>query len=332
MSPVIEVQNLTRVYRVPVDARGLGAKVRHLLRPSYEERVALNNVTFDVQSGEILGYIGPNGAGKSTTIKVLTGLLTPTRGEVRVLGMHPHQHRTTLATFSGVLMGQRSQLWWDLPVVDSFDMLRLIYNVPAEDYLKRREQLVELMDLQDLLSQPVRLLSLGQRMRAEIIATFLHRPRIVYLDEPTIGLDVFTKQSVLEFLLRINAEDEVTIVLTTHDMGDVERVCRRILLLDEGTLRFDGSIDAFMNTLGPLERVRIEPADAIEPILPGGFELVERTATSWTYLYDAATMSQEQVMQAIAQAGAVVNVSFSDPDLSVAIRALYAKRGDFLVG
>jgi ABC-2 type transport system ATP-binding protein len=210
-----------------------------------ERRVvhAVRDLSFTVRAGEFVGYLGPNGAGKSTTIKMLTGILAPTRGVIRVAGLDPSRRRTSLARRIGVVFGQRTTLWWDLPLRDSFELIRLLYKVDRVDFRRRLDELTELLGLGDLMRTPVRQLSLGQRMRGDITAALLHDPAVLVLDEPTIGLDVVSKAAMRGFLRSLNAERGTTVLLTTHDMGDIERLCRRVMLIDHGRLTFDGTIE-----------------------------------------------------------------------------------------
>lgn len=216
---------------------------------------AVRDLSFTVSPGEFVGYLGPNGAGKSTTIKMLCGILTPTSGRVRVAGLDPTRRRTTLARRIGVVFGQRTTLWWDLPLKDSFELVRLLYRVDRAAFRRRLDELIETLDLSEFLKTPVRQLSLGQRMRGDLTAALLHAPDVLVLDEPTIGLDVVSKNSIREFLLRVNAEQGTTVLLTTHDLGDIERLCRRVMVIDHGRLAFDGTLDDLMAGETSLEEV-----------------------------------------------------------------------------
>ncbi|MER6176775.1 ATP-binding cassette domain-containing protein [Streptosporangium sp. NPDC001681] len=204
---------------------------------------AVRDLSFSVEAGEFVGYLGPNGAGKSTTIKMLTGILAPTSGSIRVAGLDPTRRRTALARRIGVVFGQRTTLWWDLPLRDSFELIRHLYKVDQKDFRRRLTELTELLGLAGFMGTPVRQLSLGQRMRGDITAALLHDPAVLVLDEPTIGLDVVSKAAMRDFLLRLNAERGTTVLLTTHDLGDIEKLCRRVMLIDRGSLAFDGALD-----------------------------------------------------------------------------------------
>src|SRR5579875_3494516 len=238
---IIETQGLTREF--VRRGKGRDALRRHTLR-------AVDDLRLQIRPGECVGYIGANGAGKSTTIKMLVGILVPTAGTVRTCGLNPHRERRQLAGQVGVVFGQRSQLWWDLPVRESFEILAAIHRLPAHDARARTDELVEQLELTDFLATPVRQLSLGQRMRAEVAAALLHRPRLVILDEPTIGLDVLSKQRLREFLITERRAHGTTLLLTTHDMGDIERLCERVLVVDHGSAVYDGSLDGLARAAG----------------------------------------------------------------------------------
>src|SRR5438128_6923690 len=236
VSAAVRVRGLEKVYRIAQHHRGVLGPLRNLVSRDYRVVRAVDDISFEVAAGEMVGCLGPNGAGKSTTIKMLTGILVPSGGEVQVLGMVPHRRRKQLAQRIGVVFGQRTQLWWDLPLIDSLELLRYVYRVPAERYAHNLRRLRDLLDLDSFLRTPVRQLSLGQRMRGDLAAALLHDPQILYLDEPTIGLDVVAKHRVRDFLREINRQDGVTVLLTTHDLSDAEHLCSSVLMIDHGTL------------------------------------------------------------------------------------------------
>ncbi len=243
-SPQIRVEHLVKTFSVAERLPGLWGALRGLFHRRHRTVRALDGISFSVQPGELVGYIGPNGAGKSTTVKVLSGILVPDSGRCEVLGRVPWRERIANARDIGVVFGQRTQLWWDLPVIESFDLLRDIYRIQPDAYARARDELIGLLSLAELLDVPVRQLSLGQRMRCDLAAALLHAPPLLYLDEPTIGLDAVSKLAVRDFILRLNRERGVTVILTTHDMDDIEALCRRVLLIDHGQLLFDGPLDA----------------------------------------------------------------------------------------
>jgi len=240
---MIEVKNLTKTYRVSRRNAGLLEAVKALGKRETHEIRALDNVSFTVNDGEIVGYIGPNGAGKSSTVKILSGILTPDSGECLVNGRIPWKERKKHVSRIGVVFGQRTQLWWDVPVIDSFSLLKDIYSVPESEYRKNLELLTDALDLTELLRTPVRQLSLGQRMRCEIASSLLHSPEILFLDEPTLGLDAVSKLAIRAFIKRINQEKGTTVLLTTHDMQDIEALAGRILLIGKGRILMDGTFE-----------------------------------------------------------------------------------------
>lgn len=240
---MIEVSHLRKTFRVARRDAGFRQAVKALFHREYEEIHALDDVSFSIQEGEMVGYIGPNGAGKSSTIKILSGILTPDSGECRIDGRVPWKERVEHVKQIGVVFGQRSQLWWDVPVVDSFELLQEIYAVPDELYKRNLSRLTELLDLSQLLRTPARQLSLGQRMRCEIAASLLHSPKVLFLDEPTIGLDAVSKLAVREFIKALNREEKTTVILTTHDMQDIEALASRVILIGKGRILLDGTLD-----------------------------------------------------------------------------------------
>jgi ABC-2 type transport system ATP-binding protein len=249
----IEVHNLRKAFQVQQNRTGLKGSFQDLFKRSYKEVVAVNDIDFTIPKGEICGYIGENGAGKSTTIKMLTGILVPTSGDILVNGMVPYKDREKFVRNIGVVFGQRSQLWWDLGVIESFNLLRKVYRVPADEFKKRLDELVQRLDLADILHRPVRKLSLGQRMRCELAASLLHNPSIVFLDEPTIGLDIVVKSEIRDFLKELNQKYETTILLTTHDLQDIEALCSRVIMLDDGQIIYDGGLQQLKDKWGGLE-------------------------------------------------------------------------------
>ena len=284
---------------------------------------AVHDLTFSVEAGEMVGYIGPNGAGKSTTIKMLTGILVPTAGELRVAGLEPQRDRVELARRIGVVFGQRTTLWWDLPLRDSFDLLRKIYRVDAAWHRENLERFVELLDLRDLLDTPVRQLSLGQRMRGDIVAALLHDPEILFLDEPTIGLDVISKGRLREFLRALNAEHGTTLVLTTHDLQDIEALCDRVIVIDHGTAVYDGSLPGLHQRGGSTRTLVVDLVDEAPPIdVPGA--TTRRVEGPRQWLAFPADASAAPLVAAVAAAYDVADLSIQEPAIEDVIRELYS--------
>jgi ABC-2 type transport system ATP-binding protein len=284
---------------------------------------AVDGVSLSVAEGELLGYIGPNGAGKSTTLKMLTGVLTPSGGSVSVCGLTPVPQRTALARRIGVVFGQRSQLWWDLPLIESFSLLRHVYRVPAGDHAARLAYCRSLLDLDSFVDTPVRQLSLGQRMRGELTAALLYGPSVLFLDEPTIGLDVLSKQAVREFLGSLAARGDTTVVLTTHDLADIEKLCKRLVVIDHGRVVHDGSVESLHERYRSKRRI-VADLDAEWPaglVLPGAsVERVEGTRV--TLSLDGATAGE--VVARLAQAVPLRDLSVQEPDIEDVVARLYA--------
>ncbi len=323
--PIIRTRDLRKVFRSPRRAPGAAGALRTLFTRTYEEKVAVSDVTMDVDRGELVGYIGPNGAGKSTTIKMLTGILVPTSGSIEVAGIVPHERRSANARNIGVVFGQRSQLYWDLPLIESFELLRAIYGIPHDRYKENLRAFVELLEMEPFLRTPVRQLSLGQRMRGDFAASLLHDPQIVYLDEPTIGLDVVAKESIREFVQRINDERETTIILTTHDLADVERLCRRIILIDKGTIIYDGGIERIKEQYGThrtLVLTLTEPAAA--PKLSGA-DIESNDHGLVRYRFDRRQVRPDQLIREATQRYELRDVSIEEPDLESIIRRIYVE-------
>ena len=257
----IVMKNVVKEFKVLNRHEGLKGSIRDLFSRDYKTVTAVDNISVNIKPGEIVGYLGPNGAGKSTTIKMMTGVLEPTRGEIFVNGNIPYKNRTRNAENIGVVFGQRSQLWWSLPLIESFKLLKEIYMIPNGDYDRMLELYRELADIENLLHKPVRQMSLGQRTLSDILAAFLHNPKIVFLDEPTIGLDVAMKANIRELIKGLNREKNTTVILTTHDMGDVDALCQRIIIIDHGSMIYDNDIEHLKHYFGSYRTLRLNMAD-----------------------------------------------------------------------
>jgi ABC-2 type transport system ATP-binding protein len=323
--PIVETRDLRKVFRTRKRAPGTLGALRSFFSAGYEERVAVGDVTFTLEPGELVGYIGPNGAGKSTTIKMLTGILVPTSGDVRVAGIVPWKQRKENARNIGVVFGQRSQLYWDLPLIESFELLRAIYGVPRDHYRRNLDEFVEILDMTSFLRTPVRQLSLGQRMRGDFAAALLHGPAIVYLDEPTIGLDVVAKEAIREFIARINAERGATIVLTTHDLADVERLCRRIILIDQGTLIYDGDIERIKSEYGRFRTLIVRFSEPIEDPHLEGAQVAGVEDSVARFRFDRNLQRADLLVRQASERYSVEDVSLEEPDLESIIRRIYVE-------
>ncbi|WP_420877816.1 ABC transporter ATP-binding protein [Streptomyces agglomeratus] len=296
-----------------------------LLRREKTQVRAVDGISFSVPRGEMVGYIGPNGAGKSTTIKMLTGILTPSSGRVRVAGIDPSRERTRLARRIGVVFGQRTTLWWDLPLRDSYRLMHRMYRIPDDRFKVNMARCVEQLDLGELLDVPVRQLSLGQRMRGDIAAALLHDPEVLYLDEPTIGLDVISKAKVRDFLRDLNAERGTTVLLTTHDLTDIEQLCKRVMVIDHGRLVYDGAL-AGLHEVGESERTLVVDLEReLPPVEVAGARVVKVEGPR-QWLAFPASVSAAPLVAAVAQRYPLVDLSVREPDIEAVIAKMYADR------
>jgi ABC-2 type transport system ATP-binding protein len=320
--PVIELENVSRAFTV--SSRTGWRRTRREVR-------AVDDLSFTVDRGEVVGYIGPNGAGKSTTIKMLTGILVPSRGSIRVAGVDPSRHRLKLAKRIGVVFGQRTTLWWDLPLKDSFAVLQKMYDVPRARHAENLATFVELLDLGDLLDVPVRQLSLGQRMRGDIAAALLHDPEIVYLDEPTIGLDIISKAKLREFLQQVNAERRTTVILTTHDLDDIEALCSRVMVIDHGHKVYDGTLTGLRESQTAPRTLVVDLATSMEPITIDGADVVKVDGPRQWLSFPASTSAAPLVAQ-VAARYPLVDLSVAEPTIEAVIAKIYAGSPSGVVG
>ena len=324
--PLISVSHLCKDFRIFRHHRGLAGSFRNLFTRDYGTLNAVSDVSFRIERGELVGYLGPNGAGKSTTIKMLTGILVPTSGEIVVNGRVPWKERPAHALEIGVVFGQRTNLWWDLPVVESFDLLHHIYRVPEQRYYQNMLQFQELLGLGEFLHTPVRSLSLGQRMRADLAAALLHDPKIVFLDEPTIGLDVVAKERIRQFILRINRERGVTVILTTHDLGDVEKLCERVIMIDRGRLLFDGLLSILRERFGGERELVVDLADDYEDVGVEGARAVAREGRRVTYRFGADGLTASELIARVSARFRIGDLSVREPDIEATVRRIYEQR------
>jgi ABC-2 type transport system ATP-binding protein len=321
--PAIVVANLSKTFRVKEKAAGLRASLRSLWKPRTSEVRAVRGVGFEVEAGERVAFIGPNGAGKSTTIKMLVGILYPTTGTARVLERVPWQERERLAYQIGAVFGQRSQLWYHLPPQDTFDLLARIYELDWVVYRQRLERLVDLFEIGQHLATPVRKLSLGERMRCEIAASLLHSPRILFLDEPTIGLDVVVKHQIRELILRMNEEEGVTVFLTSHDAGDVERLCRRAMVIHHGEVIYDGKVSTLKRNHIRSKTVSLKLGEPFAGFRSPGVTVLKAAGTGVKLEVDTRAAQIDQVVGQLMARYPILDMTVEDPPMEQVIAHIY---------
>lgn len=320
---MIEVRELRKEFRIYRHHRGGLGALRNLVTREFRSVLAVDGISFDIRAGELVGYLGPNGAGKSTTLKMLTGILVPTSGHLIVNGRVPHEQRKQHARDIGAVFGQRTTLWWDLPVVESLDLLRAIYRVPADRYRANLALFGDLLGLNEFMDTPVRSLSLGQRMRADLAAALLHDPALLFLDEPTIGLDVVAKERIREFIKTINRERGTTVILTTHDLGDVEKLCERVIMIDRGKIMFDGALETLRRRFGQ-GRVLVVDFEQLPPDLDFPGAEVTRTEGNRAWLRVAGEGNAVAPLVArLFQRHRVLDLSVQEPEIEEIVRRIY---------
>lgn len=320
---LIEVTDLSKEYKMNVRKKGLSGAIKSLLVPEYRMKRAVDSISFSIEKGETVGFIGPNGAGKSTTVKMLTGILSPTSGTVSIGGLSPFKERKKNAMRIGVVFGQKTQLWWDLPVIDTFDLLKHIYRIPAATYKRNLEMFSELLGLQDFINVPVRQLSLGQKMRADIAAALLHDPEILFFDEPTIGLDVVAKEKIREFITLVNREKGTTMLFTTHDMDDIERTCNRMIIIDRGTKIYDGTVEDIRRTYGNERVMVVEFGEKAEPIYIPGVELVDAKDNKMWLKFHKDEIQASLILNRLTQKYSISDFTVQEPEIEGIIRDIY---------
>ncbi len=325
MSAIIEVHGLRKEFKIAKRKEGAFGALRSLFSREHITKLAVNDVSFEIKAGELVGYIGPNGAGKSTTIKMLTGILVPSGGKVLVRGLVPYEQRVENAKQIGVVFGQRTQLWWDLPTIESFELLQHIYKIPKAKYDKNMARFKDLLGLEEFLQTPVRQLSLGQRMRADLAAALLHDPDIVYLDEPTIGLDVVAKEKIREFIKEINKERGVTVILTTHDMQDIEKICERMILIDKGTVIYDGPVAQIKERFGKSRTlvVDLEPNGFGDRLEIAGAEQIKREGNKFWLRFNRDEISASQLIARVSEKYSIVDLTVEEPEIEGIISRIY---------
>lgn len=329
---MIKVDNLRKEFKKTVKDPGVIGSLKALFHPRHEKVIAVDNISFDVPEGEILGFIGPNGAGKSTVIKMLTGILTPTSGSCTINGKNPTDDRKNYVREIGVVFGQRTQLWWDLPLRETYGVLKEIYEVPDDRFKERMDFLNEVLDLESFITSPVRTLSLGQRMRADIAASLLHSPKVLFLDEPTIGLDVVVKDNIRKAIEHINKHEKTTVILTTHDLADIELLAKRIVMIDKGKNVFDGSISELKTKYGQIRELHFETdTPNINKVLgykehfnfPDEDILVETDANSVKVRFNSQIVPVSEMLSYTLAKAKINDISVKDADIEEIIRRLY---------
>lgn len=323
---IITVHSLEKHFKIFKHHRGLLGSLRNLVTREYSLVRAVDGVSFEIQLGELVGYLGPNGAGKSTTIKMLAGLLVPSGGELCVKGYIPWRQRQRYVANIGAVFGQRTTLWWDLPVIESFDLLRHIYKVPSADYRRNLDEFRELLALDPFLDTPVRSLSLGQRMRADICAALLHNPPLLFLDEPTIGLDVVAKERIRQFIRHINRERGVTIILTTHDLSDVEKLCSRVMIIDRGKLLFDGQLATLQDKFGGKRELVVDFAEPYAVVDVAGACVVDRDDSRVTYQFERGAITASELIGRLSARYRILDLAVREPEIEATIRRIYEER------
>ena len=320
---IFSVNSLYKSFRIPKRQKGFWREFSAILSRQHEVKIALDHISFNIHEGELVGYIGPNGAGKSTTVKILSGILVPEKGEVTVLGKTPWKHRIEIVRQIGVVFGQRTQLWWDLQVMESFELLKAIYSISNENYKKTLNTLIEILDLSKLLDIPVRLLSLGQRMRCDLAASLLHSPKILFLDEPTIGLDAVSKLAVRDFIRHLNKEQKVTILLTTHDMDDIESLCRRVIILSEGKIDFDGPLDQLRKKISPERHLVLDLLKENITIEEMHVEVIKQEGHRVWLSFNPLAITAPDLIARITSKYAIVDLFVENPPIEETIAKLY---------
>ena len=321
----IEVENISKRYKISKRKSGIPGMLANLFVPKFEDKEAVKDISFSIEKGEMVGFVGPNGAGKSTTIKMLSGILYPDEGEIRVSGIVPYKERRKYVGKIGVVFGQKSQLQWDLPVMDSFELLKAIYRIPEETYKKNLNRYTEMLDMSDFLKQPVRQLSLGQKMRADIAAALLHSPEIVFFDEPTIGVDVVGKDSIRNFIRDLNAEDKVTMIFTTHDMQDIEKTCNHLIIINKGSKIYDGTLEGVRKLHGSSRQLDVffMNDEEVRPI--PGVEIEEVDKRHSQLIFDGKRVHINDLMSHLLSTYNVKDINIAEPDIESIIRKIYSR-------
>lgn len=323
---MIEINHLKKEFKIPIQKKGRFAALRNLFSSDYTVKHAVDDISFSIGSGEAVGFIGKNGAGKSTTIKMLCGILQPTSGSITVDGIRPFDQRMENAKKIGVVFGQKTQLWWDVPLIESYRLLREIYKIDQASYQKNLERYVPMLGLEEALSKPVRQMSLGQRVKSDICAALLHDPQVLFLDEPTIGVDVVSKKRLHDFIREVNREKGVTVLLTTHDMGDIEQLCSRVIVIDSGRLMYDGDLEKMIRKFGAIRSLMIEFENPVEDFQMEGARLARSEGNRKWFSFHRSETSPIQLLRSIGDRFPIRDMAIIEPDIESIVRNLYESK------
>jgi len=328
---MIKVTNLTKDFKIHTREEGLLGAVKSLFSSKYTLKRAVDTVSFTIGQGEIVGYIGPNGAGKSTTIKMLVGILVPTSGSVEVNGLKPYEDRIQNARNMGVVFGQRTQLWWDIPVSESLNLMKFMYKIPEKQFKHNMELFSDILGIDQFMQTPVRQLSLGQKMRADLCAALLHNPGILYLDEPTIGLDVVVKEKIREFIKEVNNTRKTTVILTTHDITDIEKLCSRVIVIDQGRVMYDGNLDNLKTQYGSVETIKLDFAGSItgtSELRTLGIDQYVIEGNTAIMTYDKRQVNSSKIIGWFMERTEVKDFVVSETEVEEVIRRIYQQAAD----
>lgn len=321
----IIVSNVTKTFKVAKRNSGLRSALKSFFKREYVYIDAVKDINFSIEEGEIVGYIGPNGAGKSTTIKMLSGILTPSSGSILVDGLNPVKDRKKYVSSIGVVFGNRSQLSWDIPAEDTFDLLHDIYKIPDNEYYQTKEELVKLLGISEIIKKPVRTLSLGERMRCEIVSALLHKPKILFLDEPTIGLDAISKNIVRDFIKKINKKNKITVILTTHDMADIEALAKRIILIGNGSILYDGNLEELKHKFGSYKKILVVTSDKIGNIKNKGVMEANKVDNGYMYTIDSNVISVSYFLNYLSKNYDIEDIEIDNESIDNIIIKLYGE-------
>lgn len=318
----ISVNSISKTFKVGIRKSGIKNAIKSFIKRKYKYIKAIEDISFSIKKGEIVGYIGPNGVGKSTTIKILSGILVPDKGDVKIGGITPWKQREAYVRKIGVVFGQRSQLWWDIPAEDTFDLLKDVYDLDDKKYEKTKNELIKLLNLEEIIEVPVRQLSLGQRMRCEIAASLLHNPEILFLDEPTIGLDAVSKRIVRDFIKKLNKEKKITIILTTHDMADIEALAKRIILIGKGKVLYDGSLTKLKNKYDTNKYIKVYTSGKIN-IKRKGIISTNKTKEGYEFIIDSKLINISEFISIISKKIEIKDIEIENENIDNIIVKLY---------